>query len=76
MKVNDCQGDLTDASAKMKSLVSGGGQCFIFSRIITQVTPKIIHLYYVKKTFLNQSIQKKKKKKTEALAVASERVGG
>ena len=34
------------------------GLCFFFSRSIGQVTPKIIHFYYLKKYFLDQSIQK------------------
>ena len=33
-------------------------QCFLFSRIIGQLTPKIIYFYYLKKYFLDQSIQK------------------
>ena len=33
-------------------------QCFLFSRDIGQLTPKIIYFHYLKKSFLNQSIQK------------------
>ena len=32
-------------------------QCFFFSRSIGYVTPKIIHFHYLKKYFLDQSIQ-------------------
>ena len=34
------------------------GQCFFFSRNIDWVTPKIIYFYYLKKSFMDQSIQK------------------
>ena len=33
-------------------------QCFLFSRIIGWLTPKIIYFYYLEKYFLDQSIQK------------------
>ena len=33
-------------------------QCFLFSRNIGELTPKIIILHYLKKSFLDQSIQK------------------
>ena len=33
-------------------------QCFLFSRILGYLTPKIIYFYYLKKYFLDQSIQK------------------
>ena len=33
-------------------------QCFFFSRKIGQVTTRIIHFHYLKRSFLNQSIQK------------------
>ena len=33
-------------------------QCFLFSRIIGQLTPKNIYFHYLKKCFLDQSIQK------------------
>ena len=40
------------------SLPSGLLQYFLFSRIIGLVTPKINYFYYLKKYFLDQSIQK------------------
>ena len=49
----------------------GGKQCFFFSRNIGGHTPKIIYVYYLKKYFLDESIQKNNNLvlKTEALAV-------
>ena len=32
-------------------------QCFVYSRNIGYLTPKIIHLHYLNKYFLDQSIQ-------------------
>ena len=42
----------------MKRKYTGVCQCFLFSRSIGQVTPKIIYFHYLKKPFLDQSIQK------------------
>ena len=39
-------------------LVAGELQCFLFSRNTGQLTPKIIYFHYLKKPFLDQSIQK------------------
>ena len=40
------------------SNLKGWGKCFLFSRNIGWLTPKIIYLRYLKKSFLDQSIQK------------------
>ena len=38
--------------------VRSGDQCILFSRFIGELTLKIIYLYYLKKYFMDQSIQK------------------
>ena len=43
---------------RTNTLVPCDVHCFLFSRIIGYLTPKIIYFYYLKKYFLDQSIPK------------------
>ena len=61
-----------DTVQQVQSATGQTAQCmqwFFFSRNIGQLTPKIIYFHYLKKSFLDQSIQKKINLilKTEAL---------
>ena len=70
LKMNSFLGNLPNVWAKAKPHVQchmhssqianiGTHQCFFFSRKISSVTPKVvIHFHYLKKYFLDQSIQK------------------
>ena len=62
IKIKSFQGNLSKNTAKTAAMMPilamcSCKQCFLFSRIIGWVTPKINYFHYIKKYFLAQSIQ-------------------